>query len=438
MTAVIALLVVASVAAGQEEPAPKPPPDLGAEMARAVDLATPALRRAAVKRLVELDQPLDRWLAALQAFGDFGDFEAGPGRAEVPLQVGDAVEATTISYFVPSGYRTDRAAPLLLALHGTGATGQNEPHMWAEVAEEVGMIVVAPTEAGPNQGYRYSDRERDASLATVRWARRRFNVDENRVFVTGISRGGHLTWDLILRHPDQWAGAAPMIGGPRLQPQGGQNNLRYLANLGGVAVSDLQGTGDDELMILNLRLAFERLREFGHEDAELHLQEGHGHSFELGAVDWVEWFGSRRRTAVPKRVVRVAAEADERRSHWVRITKYGRGVQVDFPLRVEADLWNAMSPVDQRREVIRLAEESSARLVVERTGIGRFEAESKRVSRFELLLDEGMFVPSEPVEVRWGRKTVKRRAKPSVEVLLAEFVERFDRTFLPVARVEIR
>lgn len=433
----VALLVAAPPLLAQEAPA-EPPPDLAAEMAVAVDLPTPEARRAAARRLADRGEPLDRWLTVLSGFGTFEAHESGHHRAEVPLPVGDAVETTAIAYFVPSDYRPDRPAPLLLALHGTGGTGASEPPMWAAVAEEAGMIVVAPTEAGPNDGYRYSDREREAALATVRWARRRFNVDENRVFVTGISRGGHLAWDLILRFPDRWAGAAPMIGGPRLQPRGGQNNLRYLANAAGVAIQDLQGVHDDELLVLNLRLAFERLTELGHEDAQLHLQEGHGHSFDLSAVDWVEWFGTRRRESVPKRVLRVAADAHERRSHWARISRFGKGVEEDFPLRVEAKLWNAMNPAEQRREVIRMAEEASAKLTVERTGIGRFEAEGERVGRFELLLDERMFVPGEPIVVRWRGRDVKRHVKPSVRVLLEEFVERFDRSFLPVARVEIR
>src|SRR5947207_1046414 len=45
------------------------------------------------------------------------------------------------------------------------------------------MVVVAPTEAGPNEGYRFTERERRSALSALRWARRRLDVDENRVFV---------------------------------------------------------------------------------------------------------------------------------------------------------------------------------------------------------------------------------------------------------------
>ena len=42
------------------------------------------------------------------------------------------------------------------------------------------------------------------------------------------------------------------------------------------------------------------------------------------------------------------------------------------------------------------------------------------------------------VEVRWQNRTEKQKVTPDAAVLLRDFVERFDRTFLPVARVEVR
>ena len=65
------------------------------------------------------------------------------------------------------------------------------------------MVVVAPSEAGPNDGYAFSERERLAALAALRWARLELNVDEDRIFATGVSRGGHLSWDLARRSTDR-------------------------------------------------------------------------------------------------------------------------------------------------------------------------------------------------------------------------------------------
>jgi len=42
---------------------------------------------------------------------------------------------------------------------------------------------------------------------------KRYNVDENRIYVTGLSMGGFGTWDLIARYPNMFAAATPVCGG---------------------------------------------------------------------------------------------------------------------------------------------------------------------------------------------------------------------------------
>ena len=84
----------------------------------------------------------------------------------------------------------------------------------------------------------------------------------------------------------------------------------------------------------------------------------------------------------------------------------------------------------------RLAEHS-ARLVVQDQGQGRFVAESKLVKSFELLLPAPRVGKDGAVEVRWQNRTIHKKTTPDAAVLLGDFAERFDRTFLPVARVAV-
>ena len=49
-----------------------------------------------------------------------------------------------------------------------------------------------------------------------------------------------------------------------------------------------------------------------------------------------------------------------------------------------------------------------------------------------------MYDPKKPVSVKFDRRAKKLRPKISRELLLTEFAERFDRTFLPVAEVAIK
>src|SRR6185436_14221354 len=221
-------------------------------------------------------------------------------------------------------------APLLLAFHGTGGDGAGMASMWSGIARDAGVVVLAPSEAGPNDGYHFSERERLAALAALRWIRRRANVDENRIFATGVSRGGHLTWDLALRFPDLFAGVAPMIGSPRIAIQDGQNNMRYLENVSALPIRDLQGAKDNAAMVFCVQLAFEKLVKLGAKDAQLVLQPDEGHSFDMKAIDWKAFFAAARRDPRPARVVRSAARDREGRTAWVEIEGYAPSVDEVF------------------------------------------------------------------------------------------------------------
>lgn len=432
--AVLSVCLTFALAATPQQPAGR---DLGAFLARAVDQPTPAARRDAADRLAE--QPgvsLDDWLAACAAFGRFEPRDDGPTRQTVDLQVLDQVESTEVFLYVPKGYVPGRPAPLLLWGHGAGGNGAREYLLWQQAADRAGMFVLAITEVSKVPGWGSTPRERAAELAALRWARRQVDVDENAIFVGGWSRGGHMTWDLMLRWPDLWAGAVAVVGGPRIQ-LGPTNNLRYLENVAQLPIRDLQGSRDDPLLLLNLHLAFARLQKWGAPDALLHEFPDRGHDADLSVVDWDVFF-QRRREPRPARVVRVAADADEARAAWVAITAFERAVAVDAAPQVDARTWDRLDDRKQRELLLDKLADHTARLAVDDKGQGRFTAQGKLVKAFALSLTAAQIGKNGAVEVRWQNRTQKFQATPHAAVLLRDFVERFDRTFLPVARVEVR
>jgi dienelactone hydrolase len=415
---------------------------LCAAVARAQDLAAlvdaaPGARATAAREMARRDGvELAALLEAMRAFTprDGGKTRTGSWTETVTLRNGTEAH---VALYVPRGYDPAHPAALLLALHGAGGAGENMIGWWRPVADELGMIVVAPTEAGPEAGYGFTERERDDALAALRWARRRFQVDENRVHLTGISRGGHMTWDLGTRHPDLFATLSPMIGGPYLEPSGGRNTLRYVENIAHLPVRDLQGEQDHPLLLFNLRLAFRRLEEFGAKDAKLLTFPELGHAFEFEAVDWKAFLGPARRDPRRRRVVRTCADPKrEGRAAWIEILATKRDVKEAFRVRVGAE-WNTMSNAEKRVTLARAADRRTARLEVRMEQPGRFVAKSSGVRRFRLLLADGMFVPGERVTVVWNGRTRRKSAEPSKEVVLLDFAERFDRTYLPVVEVRI-
>lgn len=411
--------------------------DLAQELARVVDLPSAAARQAAATSLVKqhATTTVAEWTAACASFGTFEPKEPGPTRQTVDLHVLEQVETTEVFLFIPQGYDCKKPAPLLLWGHGAGGTGAREYLLWQAVADQIGLLVLAPTAVSKQPGYAFTPRERAAALAALRWARRTVNVDENAIFVGGWSQGGSQTWDLLLRHPDLFAGAVPCVGGPRMEI-GARNNLRYLENVAHLPIRDLQGSQDDELLLMNLRLAFQRLKKFAAPDAVLHEFADRGHDADLGAVDWVEFFG-KRRTQPPQRVVRLAADPAERRASWAEITGFEAKVAVDVAPPVNADQWNRLDEAGKRALLLDRLGDYTARLVVQDKGQGRFVADGKLVKSFDLRLTATQLGKDGACEVRWQNRAVRKKVIPDAAVLVREFAERFDRTFLPVAIVVV-
>lgn len=409
--------------------------ELQAALQRAVDLPTSAERAVAIPGLLKMTQDVATWRAACARFGTFAPLDPGPSREQVDLRVLDKVESTELHLYVPPGYDPGKPAPLLLWGHGSGGTGAREHTMWQQVADGLGMLVLAPTEPAAIDGYSKAPRERAAALAALRWARRRANVDENAIFVGGWSRGGHLAWDLALRHPDLFAGALPVVGGPMLE-LGPANNLRYLENVATLPIRDLQGSQDDPLLLANLHLAFARLQKWKAKDARLIEFADRGHDADLGAVDWPAFFAVRR-TPRPQRLVRIAAEAGEARAAWLEITRFTKKVQVEAQPQVDERRWQGMNDAQQRAFLLDKLAEHTARLQVTDKKNGRFEADGQGIAAFTLWLQADQLGKDGKVEVRLANKPVKKAAAASAEVLLRDFVERFDRTRLPVARVDV-
>jgi len=51
------------------------------------------------------------------------------------------------------------------------------------------------------------------SLELVDSLKQEFSIDQRRIYVTGLSMGGFAVWDVLQRHPRQFAAAVPICGG---------------------------------------------------------------------------------------------------------------------------------------------------------------------------------------------------------------------------------
>ncbi len=406
-------------------------------LTEAVDLHEPLERRKRARELAKLDEfEVQHWLAAAQSFGSFEALTPGEHLDRVGLWVDGKREETELHWFVPSSYDPAQPTPLIFGLHGAGGSGRNEMLSFRSVAEELGCLVLAPSEAGANFGYGFSERERQSALAALRWLRRRVNVDENRIHLTGVSRGGHYCFDLA-RFPSAWASVTPRIGGPALAIPEGRNNIRIAVNFSHLPLVILQGMGDQDKLLLNQELALDRLKRAGSSARRIEYLE-HGHSYDHAAFAWADWFDAARRDPFASKLTLASARKDEGGLLWLQIDRFSKSVDEDFQPRVDPGKWNVWSHADKARFIQNEADERTARIDAEFLGAGQFKLTTQGVARLRLLLPEAMLGERGAVSAEWKSKQHKKNLKPDAQVLLEHFVEHFDRSFLPIAAWELR
>ena len=104
--------------------------------------------------------------------------------------------------------------PLMLFLHGSGERGTNVqrvaihgPLSLVRQGTNFPFIIVAPLCPGGEKW------ENKPLLQLLDHVEKKYAVDTNRVYLTGLSMGGFGTWTLGLAAPERFAALAPVCGG---------------------------------------------------------------------------------------------------------------------------------------------------------------------------------------------------------------------------------
>jgi predicted esterase len=118
--------------------------------------------------------------------------------------------------YVPTSYEKSKRFPLIIALHGMGGDENSYFQAYAQgafktEAEKHGYIVACPKGRKPASMY-LGDADKDV-MDVLAEMRRDYNVDPDRIYLTGHSMGGYGTWSLAMSHPDVFAALAPISGG---------------------------------------------------------------------------------------------------------------------------------------------------------------------------------------------------------------------------------
>lgn len=116
--------------------------------------------------------------------------------------------------YLPKDYAESEVDfPLVLFLHGAGERGNDLekvkvhglPRLVKE-GNEFPFIVVSP-QCPDNIFWNV-----DVLIALLDEIEENYHIDKNRIYVTGLSLGGHGTWSLALAQPKRFAAIAPVCG----------------------------------------------------------------------------------------------------------------------------------------------------------------------------------------------------------------------------------
>lgn len=196
----------------------------------------------------------------------------------------------TLEYYVyfPPDYQNtpDKKFPLLLFLHGGGESGASLemvrknglPKLVSEGAE-FPFLILAPQNPYKKQWWNVR-----AVMTLLEDIVSQYRVDTDRLYLTGLSRGGSASWEIAVQFPDTFAAMAVVCG---------MTPVPYAHWLNkSMPIWVFHGTEDPVIPFSESSEMVEKLKEMGY-DVRLTAYEGVGHnSWERAYLteDLYDWF----------------------------------------------------------------------------------------------------------------------------------------------------
>jgi len=136
--------------------------------------------------------------------------------ATIPSSVDGAEQPVVIG--VPDDYDPGEPTPLLVGLHTWSADYRQRVEPYGGEAAARGWLMVLPHFRGPNKPSNPNVTQAGGSLLAqhdiidaVEHMAQAYNVDRDRIYLTGDSGGGHMTLLMAGKYPDLWAAVAAWV-----------------------------------------------------------------------------------------------------------------------------------------------------------------------------------------------------------------------------------
>jgi fermentation-respiration switch protein FrsA (DUF1100 family) len=270
----------------------------------------------------------------------FAELEPKPGPQVATFR--SDVDETDQPYglYLPRNFDPAKKYPLVLSLHGAWSNHRlnlrrvfgmgNRPGesdldatRYFPPLSDVGYIVASPLARG-TLGYQgIPEKDVYDVLADVK---RRFPVDEDRIYLTGLSMGGGGSVWLGLTRPDVWAAIAPVC--PAVPP----GAIEFAPNALNLPVHVFQGGADPVVAPEGTRELVSTLRNL---DARVEYTEypnvqHNSWDKAYANAQIFDWFGRFKRNRYPDRVRFVTDRYEYPGAYWVRIDHLTPGTKASI------------------------------------------------------------------------------------------------------------
>lgn len=241
--------------------------------------------------------------------------------------------------WLPESYDPAKSYGLIVALHGgvtgtpleakDGAPGEYMASLFVDslpVALRDQTVILGASAGVPETheaaAWWWADGQRNV-LHFVHEVKRRVNIDENKVLVSGLSDGGSGSFGFAYRMPDAFAGYFPMIGHPLVPTADGQPV--FLENLKGSNIYAFNGGKDplyptrivkplyDQANGVGASIRFKEYPDLGHSVGPVIKDELKIFADEL----WPNW----KRNLLPRTIDWTATSTDRGGRAWLWITE---------------------------------------------------------------------------------------------------------------------
>jgi predicted esterase len=244
--------------------------------------------------------------------------------------------------YLPSAYDGKQAVPLLVALHGTG--GNQDKYfdhptygdgIYKREAEKRGIAILCPSEGDPlGRPTEWRGVGELHVLKSLEDVCRRFQIDQDRIVLTGQSMGGTGTTYLCCRYPDLFAAGIPLAST--------YGHLTLLENLRHVPMFYVQGADDWPIYAQDgpIRIVG-RLEQLGY-DAQLWMVPDVGHNtMEITTPQVLDWALQQHLVKHPQRVTHRAYLPIHGRAYWAEISaldEIGPYAEIDAEVTTTSDI----------------------------------------------------------------------------------------------------